>query len=48
MATWDFMLQRPGDTTREPTQGEFFATERAAPANCSRSFGPEVPDLIFF
>jgi hypothetical protein len=27
MATWHFMLQRPGDTTREPIQGEFFATE---------------------
>src|SRR5208282_2684108 len=27
MATWNFMLQRPGETTREPIQGEFFATE---------------------
>jgi hypothetical protein len=27
MATWNFMLQRPGDTNREPIQGEFFATE---------------------
>jgi hypothetical protein len=27
MATWHFKLQRPGDTTREPIQGEFFATE---------------------
>ena len=27
MATWDFMLQRPGDTTRAPIQGEFFAAE---------------------
>jgi hypothetical protein len=27
MATWHFMLQRPGETTREPIQGEFFATE---------------------
>jgi hypothetical protein len=27
MAVWHFMLQRPGDTTREPIQGEFFATE---------------------
>jgi hypothetical protein len=27
MATWNFMPQRPGETTREPIQGEFFATE---------------------
>jgi hypothetical protein len=27
MATWNFMEQRPGETTREPIQGEFFATE---------------------
>ena len=27
MATWHFMQQRPGETTREPIQGEFFATE---------------------
>ena len=27
MATWNFMLQRPGDTTRAPIQGEFFAAE---------------------
>ena len=27
MATWDFMLQRPGDTTRAPARGAFFATE---------------------
>src|SRR5271156_5154372 len=27
MAKWHFMLQRPGETTREPIQGEFFATE---------------------
>jgi hypothetical protein len=27
MAKWHFMPQRPGDTTREPIQGEFFATE---------------------
>lgn len=27
MATWYFMQQRPGETTREPIQGEFFATE---------------------
>lgn len=27
MATWCFMPQRPGETTREPIQGEFFATE---------------------
>jgi hypothetical protein len=27
MATWNYMLQRPGETTREPIQGEFFATE---------------------
>jgi len=27
MAHWYYMKQRPGDTTREPIQGEFFATE---------------------
>jgi hypothetical protein len=27
MPQWHFMHQRPGDTTREPIQGEFFATE---------------------
>ena len=27
MATWYFNLQKPGDTTREPIQGEFFTTE---------------------
>jgi hypothetical protein len=27
MTTWNFRLQRPGETTREPIQGEFFATE---------------------
>jgi hypothetical protein len=26
MAHWYYMRQRPGDTTREPIQGEFFAT----------------------
>src|SRR5205823_5117772 len=27
MPKWYFLLQRPGDTTREPIQGEFFSTE---------------------
>ncbi len=27
MPKWHFMHQRPGDTTREPIQGEFFSTE---------------------
>ncbi len=27
MAKWFFKKQRPGDTTREPIQGEFFSTE---------------------
>ncbi|HBI47091.1 MAG TPA: hypothetical protein DDY78_30195, partial [Planctomycetales bacterium] len=27
MPSWHFMTLRPGDTTREPIQGEFFATE---------------------
>lgn len=27
MPKWNFVLQRPGDTIREPIQGEFFATE---------------------
>jgi hypothetical protein len=27
MATWNYLLQREGDTIRDPIQGEFFATE---------------------
>src|SRR5262245_7997749 len=27
MPSWHFKWMRPGDTTREPIQGEFFATE---------------------
>src|SRR5438874_13289988 len=27
MPQWYFLHQRPGDTTREPIQGEFFSTE---------------------
>src|SRR5258707_484714 len=27
MATWTFNQLKPGDKTREPTQGEFFATD---------------------
>src|SRR5688572_10787857 len=27
MSKWHFKKQRPGDTTREPIQGEFFSTD---------------------